>query len=57
MTERESVHTGRGSGRQREKEKQALRRAGSPMQDSIPVSWDYDLKRRQTLNLLNHPDG
>ena len=24
--------------------------AGSPMRDSIPGSWDYDLSQRQTLN-------
>ncbi|XP_064448631.1 uncharacterized protein LOC123844460 [Mirounga angustirostris] len=33
-----------------EKEKQASRRAGSPMRGSIPGPWDHDLSRRQMLN-------
>jgi len=39
LTER----TSRQRGRQREREKQAPRRAGSPMQGSIPGPRDHDL--------------
>ncbi|XP_073733643.1 LYR motif-containing protein 4 isoform X1 [Callorhinus ursinus] len=33
-----------------EREKQASRGAGSPVQGSNPGPWDHDLSRRQTLN-------
>jgi len=50
LFDRELESTSRGSGRQREREKQDLRRAGSPTWGSIPGPWDHDLSRRQTLN-------
>ena len=40
---------GRGSGRQRQREKQMLHWAESPRQGSIQRP-DHDLNRRQTLN-------
>ena len=48
------MSTGRQSGRQRQREKQAPRRARSQMWDSIPGRWDHDLSRRQLLNQLSH---
>ena len=52
LTER--VSPSRGSGRQREREKQAPHGAGSPMMwDSIPGPWDHDLSQKQMLNQLS----
>ena len=45
LFDRES--TSRGSGRQREREKQAPRWAGSLMWDSIPGPRDHDLSQRR----------
>ena len=47
--------TSKGSGRQKEREKQASHRAGSPIQNSIPGPWDQDLGWKQMLNQLSHP--
>ena len=40
---------------QMERERQTPRWAGSPMQGSIPGSWDHDLSWRQKFNRLSHP--
>jgi len=49
------VCTSRGCGRQREREKQTPRGAGSPLWDLIPGPRDHYLSQRQTLNRLSHP--
>ena len=50
MRESEYMRGGKG-----QREKQAPRRAGSPMRDSIQGLQDHDLSRRQSLNQLSHP--
>ncbi|XP_077916301.1 neuropilin and tolloid-like protein 1 isoform X3 [Halichoerus grypus] len=47
--ERDTVRTRTQQG-EWEMEKQASRRAGSPMRGSIPGPWDHDLSEKQTLN-------
>ena len=44
-----------GSGRQREREKQAPHGSGSPVCGFIPGPWDHDPSERQTPNQLSHP--
>ena len=48
LFDRES--TSKGSGRQREMEKQAPHGAGSTTQGWIPGPWVHDLSRRQMVN-------
>ena len=50
LFDREREPESRGSGGQREREKQALHQAGRPMQGSFPGPWDHDLSQKQTLN-------
>ena len=45
----------RAQQKEREREKQTPRWAGSPMQGLIPGPWDHDLSQRQMLNRLSHP--
>ena len=55
--ERESMHTSKGSGRQRQREKQVPWGAGSLMWGFHPraLDHDHDWSWRQTLNQLSHP--
>jgi len=41
--------------RQRERERQAPHRAGSPTRDSIPRPWDQDPSQRQPPKQPSHP--
>ena len=40
-----------------QREKQMLRRAGSPTRDSTPWPQDHDLRHRQMLHRQSHPDA
>ena len=54
LAERKRESTSRGSGMQREREKQAFYSTGNPMQGMIPGPQDHDLSLRQMLKRLSH---